>query len=73
VECAINAKENNLLDTPGWKQFKNIAEHEQRMFQELNQSNLREVDYYRGVCDLCKGEQPARYSRLEAIQENSKT
>ena len=28
VECAIYAKENNLLDTPGWKLFKNIAKRE---------------------------------------------
>ena len=25
VTCAIYAKENGLLDTPGWKQFKSIA------------------------------------------------
>ena len=25
VVCAVYAKENNLLDTPGWKRFKRIA------------------------------------------------
>ena len=43
VECTIYAKENTLLDTPGWKRFRNIAKHEQRMFQELNQSKLCQV------------------------------
>jgi hypothetical protein len=43
VTCAIYAKNNGLLDTPGWKRFKNIAKRQKRMLRELNQSKLRQV------------------------------
>ena len=64
---------NNLLDTPGWRQYKIIPEHEQHMLQELNQSILPQVDCCCGVCDQCKGEQPPWHSWLEAVQEHSRT
>ena len=32
VTCAIYAKENGLLDTPGWKQLKPIAHHHKNYF-----------------------------------------
>lgn len=41
VTCAIYARENNLLDTPGWRQFKPIAKQQKKMFRMVNQAKLR--------------------------------
>ena len=41
VTCALYAKQNNLLNTPGWKQFKGIAKRDKKMIRMLNQSKLR--------------------------------
>jgi hypothetical protein len=31
VSCAIYARENELLDKPGWKSFKHIAKREKKL------------------------------------------
>ena len=41
VTCAIYAKDNNLLEVPGWKRFKPIAKRQQHMFRMANQAKLR--------------------------------
>jgi hypothetical protein len=41
VTCAIYAKENSLLDTPGWKQFKRLANRHKKMIRMLNQANIK--------------------------------
>ena len=41
VTCALYAKQNNLLNTPGWKIFKGIAMRDKKMIRMLNQSKLR--------------------------------
>lgn len=41
VTCALYAKQNNLLDAPGWKQFRGIAKNDKKMLRMLNQSKLR--------------------------------
>jgi hypothetical protein len=41
VTCAIYAKDDNLLDVPGWKRFKSIARRQQHMFRMANQAKLR--------------------------------
>jgi hypothetical protein len=41
VTCAIYAKDNNLLDVPGWKRVKSIARRQQHMFCMANQAKLR--------------------------------
>jgi Reverse transcriptase (RNA-dependent DNA polymerase) len=41
VTCAIYAKDNDLLDVPGWKRFKPIAKRQQHMFRMANQAKLR--------------------------------
>ena len=41
VTCALYAKKNNLLNTPGWKRFKDIAKRDMKMICMLNQSKLR--------------------------------
>ena len=41
--CAAYARQNNLLDLPGWKRFKKLAKTEKRMLREINQTKLRQV------------------------------
>jgi hypothetical protein len=40
VTCALHAKENNLLDQPGWKGFKSIARRQKKLIWMVNQSKL---------------------------------
>ncbi len=41
VTCAIYAREHGLLDTPGWKRFKKIANREKKLLRMANQAKLR--------------------------------
>ena len=41
VTCAIYARENGLLNTPGWKQFKSIAKRQKKFTRMVNQAKLR--------------------------------
>jgi hypothetical protein len=41
VTCAIYARENDLLDKPGWKRFKHIAKQEKKFTRMVNQAKLR--------------------------------
>jgi hypothetical protein len=41
VSCAIYARENDLLDKPGWKRFKHIAKQEKKFACMVNQAKLR--------------------------------
>jgi hypothetical protein len=41
VKCAIYARENGLLDQPGWKQFKHIAKNEKKFTCMNNQAKLK--------------------------------
>jgi hypothetical protein len=41
VSCAIYAKENNLLDKPGWVQFKRIARRQKKFERMVKQAYLR--------------------------------
>jgi hypothetical protein len=41
VTCAISARENALLDLPGWKHFKSIAKQEKKYIRMVNQAKLR--------------------------------
>ena len=41
VTCAIYAKENNLLDLPGWRRFKAIAKRQKKFTRMVNQAKLR--------------------------------
>ena len=41
VACAIYARDNNLLDTPGWKRFKTIAKRQKKLLRMVNQAKLR--------------------------------
>ena len=41
VSCTMYAKENDLLELPGWKQFRNIAKHQPKFFRLANQAKLR--------------------------------
>ena len=41
VSCAIYAKNNGLLNEPGWKQFKGIAKRQKKFVRMVNQAKLR--------------------------------
>jgi hypothetical protein len=41
VTCAIDARENGLLDQPGWKKFKHIAKNEKKFMCMVNQAKLK--------------------------------
>jgi hypothetical protein len=41
VTCAIYTREHGLLDTPGWKRFKKIANREKKLLWMANQAKLR--------------------------------
>ncbi len=41
VACAIYARDNNLLDTPGWKRFKRTAMRSKKMLRMINQSKMK--------------------------------
>jgi Reverse transcriptase (RNA-dependent DNA polymerase) len=41
VSCAIYARENDLLDKPGWKRFKHNAKREKKFTRMVNQAKLR--------------------------------
>ena len=43
VTLATYAKENGLLDTPGWKFLRRIAKNEKKMKRMLNQSRMRSM------------------------------
>jgi hypothetical protein len=41
VTCAIYARENGLLDQPGWKHFKHIAKDKKKFTHMVNQAKLK--------------------------------
>jgi len=41
VACALYARDNDLLDTPGWKRFKQMAKRERDLKRLLNQAKLQ--------------------------------
>ena len=41
ITCAIYAKENGLLDTPGWIQFKKLARRQKKLIRMVNQAKLK--------------------------------
>ena len=41
VTCAEYAKQNNLLESPGWERFKDIAKREKKLLHMVNQAKLR--------------------------------
>jgi hypothetical protein len=41
VTCAIYARENGLLNQPGWKRFKHIAKNEKKFTPMVNQAKLK--------------------------------
>ena len=41
VSCAKYAKEQQLLNTDGWKRFRRIARREKKMMRQVNQAKLR--------------------------------
>ena len=71
VTCAIYAKENNLLDLPGWKRFKPLAKCQKKFTQLINQAKLCSFNtaprYKYGF------EVPCSYTHAIRLDEQSKT
>ena len=43
VTCAIYAKRNGLLSTPGWKRFKHIVKNQKKLTRMINQTRLHQI------------------------------
>ena len=41
LPCAICAKKKGLLNAPGWKRFKCLAKHQEKLFTEINKAKIR--------------------------------
>ena len=41
VSCAIYARDNNLLNLPGWRRFKTIAKKQKKLFRLANLAKLQ--------------------------------
>ena len=41
ISCAVYAKDNNLLEEPGWKQFKRLAHRQKKLLRLVNQAKLQ--------------------------------
>jgi hypothetical protein len=41
VTCAIYARDNDLLEEPGWKRFRGIARRDKKMVRQVNQAKFR--------------------------------
>ena len=69
VTCAIYAKENKLLDMPGWKQFKSLAKREKKFLRQVNQAKLRS---YRTAPKYKNGfEVPKTYEEAMRLDEKN--
>jgi CRISPR/Cas system CSM-associated protein Csm4 (group 5 of RAMP superfamily) len=69
VTCAIKAKENNLLHTNGWNQFKLIAKHQKKFNCMVNQAKLRS---YNSAPKYKNGyEIPRTYDQAMNFDENN--
>ena len=43
VSCAQYAKDNNLLEEPGWKWFRRLAKNEKKFMRMVNQACLKSI------------------------------
>ena len=43
VSCAKYAKDNNLLEVPGWKRFRRLARNEKTFKRIVNQARLKSI------------------------------
>ena len=41
VTCALYARDNNLLEEPGWRQFKRLAKRHKKLLRMVNQAKLK--------------------------------
>jgi len=73
VTCAIYARENNLLDLPGWKRFKSIARREGKFLRMVNQAKLRSFRHskkYKYGFEVARDYQDAL--RIDKLNGNSR-
>jgi hypothetical protein len=70
VTCAIYAKDNGLLDSPGWKQFKSIAKRQNTLTRMVNQAKLKS---YNSAPKFKSGFQiPRHYAEAIRFDERNK-
>ena len=43
VTCALYAKDNGLLNTPGWKRFQKLAKRDKKFIRAVNKSKLKQT------------------------------
>jgi hypothetical protein len=65
VSCAKYAKENNLLDEPGWKRFRRLVKHDKTFKRLVNQSRLTSIR--RGTIYKYGFEVPRGYTQAMAL------
>jgi hypothetical protein len=70
VTCAIYAKDNNLLDTPGWKRFKSIAKRQKKFTRLMNQAKIK--SYTMSPKYKYGFEVPRNYARAMRLVERNK-
>ena len=73
MACAIYARDNNLLDTPGWRRFKSIAKRQKKLLRMVNQAKLRSFRFapkYMYGYEIPKNYKDAL--RLDRLNGNSK-
>jgi len=69
VTCAIYARENELLDTTGWKRFKPIAKRQKKLLRMANQAKLRS---YRTAPTYMNGfEIPKNYKHAVSLDQRN--
>jgi hypothetical protein len=72
ISCARYALDNDLLDLPGWKRFKNMARRQKKLIRDVNQAKLRS---YRTAPKYMYGyEIPRDYAHAKQLdQQNGNT
>jgi hypothetical protein len=67
VSCAAHTKENDLLETPGWKALKQIARREKQLKCKVHQATMQS----QRNAVVCKFGTRVRRDRAEAFAFNA--
>ena len=68
MTCAIYAKDNDLLDTEGWKRFRKLEHRAKKMLWMVNQSKLQS---YKACKKYIYGiEIPRNYAKMQSALTN---
>jgi hypothetical protein len=69
VTCTIYARENGLLDQPGWKCFKHIAKNKKKFTHMLNQAKLKSFNTATNY--KCGYKIPRTYEQAKRLDEKN--